>query len=47
MLAKLRTYSLVGIEAEPVEVEVDISPGALPRLRNHVVNIGGSRAGSW
>jgi magnesium chelatase family protein len=31
MLAKLFTYSLFGIEAEPVEVEVDISPGALPK----------------
>src|SRR6187455_1852186 len=31
MLAKLRTYSLVGIEALPVEVEVDVSPGALPK----------------
>ena len=28
MLAKLRTFSLVGIEAVPVEVEVDVSPGA-------------------
>jgi magnesium chelatase family protein len=31
MLAKLRTYSLVGIEALPVEVEVDVSAGALPK----------------
>ena len=31
MLAKLRTFSLVGIEALPVEVEVDVSPGALPK----------------
>jgi len=31
MLAKLRTYSLVGIEALPVEVEVDVSPGAIPK----------------
>lgn len=31
MLAKLQTYSLVGIEAEPVEVEVDVSPVALPK----------------
>jgi len=31
MLAKLRTFSLVGIEAVPVEVEVDVSPGALPK----------------
>lgn len=31
MLAKLATYSLFGIQAAPVEVEVDISPGALPK----------------
>jgi magnesium chelatase family protein len=31
MLAKLRTFSLVGIEALPVEVEVDVSAGALPK----------------
>jgi len=31
MLAKLFTYSLFGIEAEAVEVEVDISPGAMPK----------------
>jgi magnesium chelatase family protein len=31
MLAKLRTVSLVGIEALPVEVEVDVSAGALPK----------------
>ncbi|HEY4312389.1 MAG TPA: YifB family Mg chelatase-like AAA ATPase [Pirellulales bacterium] len=31
MLAKLRTFSLVGIDAVPVEVEVDISDGALPK----------------
>src|ERR1700751_552186 len=31
MLAQLRTYSLVGIDAVPVEVEVDVSPGALPK----------------
>jgi magnesium chelatase family protein len=31
MLARLSTYSLLGIEALPVEVEVDISPGALPK----------------
>ncbi|HUG93777.1 MAG TPA: hypothetical protein VML55_23310 [Planctomycetaceae bacterium] len=30
MLAKLCTYSLFGIDAKPVEVEVDISPGAMP-----------------
>jgi magnesium chelatase family protein len=32
MLAKLYTYSLLGIDAVPVEVEVDISPGALPKM---------------
>lgn len=31
MLAKLFTYSLFGIDAKAVEVEVDISPGALPK----------------
>jgi magnesium chelatase family protein len=31
MLAKLFTYSLFGIDAQPVEVEVDISPGAMPK----------------
>ncbi|QDU46703.1 Competence protein ComM [Symmachiella dynata] len=31
MLAKLFTYSLLGINAEPIEVEVDISPGAMPK----------------
>lgn len=31
MLAKLYTYSLFGIQAAPVEVEVDISPGAMPK----------------
>ncbi len=31
MLAKLSTFSLLGIEALPVEVEVDVSPGALPK----------------
>lgn len=31
MLAKLRTFSLVGIDALPVEVEVDVSDGALPK----------------
>ena len=31
MLAKLKTFSLLGIEAIPVEVEVDVSPGALPK----------------
>ena len=31
MLAKLQTYSLLGIEALPVEVEVDLSTAALPK----------------
>jgi magnesium chelatase family protein len=31
MLAKLSTYSLLGIDAVPVDVEVDISPGAMPK----------------
>ncbi len=31
MLAKLKTFSLLGIEAMPVEVEVDVSPRALPK----------------
>jgi magnesium chelatase family protein len=31
MLAKLKTFSLLGIEALPVEVEVDVSPAGLPK----------------
>lgn len=31
MLAKLNTFSLLGIEALPVEVEVDVSPAGLPK----------------
>jgi len=31
MLAKLRTFALVGIDAVPVEVEVDVSPAGLPK----------------
>ena len=31
MLAKLFTYSIFGIDAKAVEVEVDISPGAIPK----------------
>jgi magnesium chelatase family protein len=31
MLAKLHTFSLLGIDALPVEVEVDVSPAALPK----------------
>ena len=30
MLAKLKTFALVGIDAVPVEVEVDVSPRGLP-----------------
>ena len=31
MLARLRTFSLLGVDALRVEVEVDVSPGALPK----------------
>ncbi|MEM8914056.1 MAG: YifB family Mg chelatase-like AAA ATPase, partial [Planctomycetota bacterium] len=31
MLARLKTLTLLGIEAMPVDVEVDISPAAMPR----------------
>src|SRR5204862_3376959 len=31
MLAKLRTFALLGIEAVPVEVEVDAVPAAVPK----------------
>ena len=31
MLAKLKTFSLLGIEALPVEVEVDVAPSGLPK----------------
>jgi magnesium chelatase family protein len=31
MLAKLSSYTLVGIDAEPVEVEVDVSPSTAPK----------------
>lgn len=31
MLARLSTFSLLGIDAKPVEVEVDISPAAMPK----------------
>jgi hypothetical protein len=31
MLAKLKTLTLVGIDAIPVEVEVDVSPARLPK----------------
>jgi magnesium chelatase family protein len=31
MLAKLHTFSLLGIDALPVEVEVDVSPRTLPK----------------
>ncbi len=32
MLAKLNTFSLLGIDALPVEVEVDVSPRAAPKI---------------
>jgi magnesium chelatase family protein len=32
MLAKLASYTLVGIDALPIEVEVDVSPTSVPRL---------------
>ena|GEM_PF-1502595 len=32
MLASLKTFSLVGIEAVPVEVEADVSPSGLPKM---------------
>jgi len=32
MLAKLKTFSLLGIDALPVEVEVDVSPSGLPKV---------------
>jgi magnesium chelatase family protein len=32
MLAKLNTLSLLGIDALPVEVEVDVSPAAMPKV---------------
>ena len=31
MLAKLHTFSLLGIEAVPVDVEVDVSQAAMPK----------------
>ena len=31
MLAKLASYTLIGIEAAPVEVEVDVSPATMPK----------------
>ncbi len=31
ILAKLHTFSLLGIEAIPVDVEVDVSPGTIPK----------------
>ncbi len=31
MLARLKTFTLQGIEAVPVEVEVDVSAAALPK----------------
>ena len=31
MLARMKTFSLLGIDAVPVEVEVDVSPAAIPK----------------
>lgn len=31
MLAKLKTFALLGIDAVPVEVQVDVSPAGLPK----------------
>jgi magnesium chelatase family protein len=31
MLAKLSSYTLVGIDAVPVEVEVDVSSASMPK----------------
>ncbi len=31
MLAKLSSYTLIGIDAAPVEVEVDVSPASMPK----------------
>ena len=31
MLAKLKTFSLLGIDTLPVDVEVDVSPSGLPK----------------
>ena len=31
MLAKLSSYTLIGIEAAPVEVEVDVSAASMPK----------------
>ncbi|MFT5525897.1 MAG: magnesium chelatase family protein [Pirellulaceae bacterium] len=31
MLARLKTFSLLGIEAIPVDIEVDVSPAAVPK----------------
>ena len=31
MLAKLASYTLIGIEAAPVEVEVDVSSASMPK----------------
>lgn len=32
MLCKINTFSILGIDAIPVEVEVDVSPGAIPKI---------------
>ena len=50
MLAKLKTFSLVGIDALPVEVEVDVSPSGLPKVvlvgLPEVLGPGGRRLGT-
>lgn len=37
MLAKIRSASVVGIDAHPVEVEVDITSRGLPHFRRYLV----------
>lgn len=32
MLAKLASYTLLGIEAAPVEVEVDVAPATMSKI---------------
>ena len=32
MLAKLSSYTLIGIDAAPVEVEVDVSAASMPKM---------------
>jgi hypothetical protein len=37
MLARLQTFSLPGIDAVPVDMEVDVSTGALPSAVHRMV----------